>query len=164
MSKQERSRNKKNNRNQHDIVFQSHEVPLPKKHHKSHDDDHHHYNHYRQDILPYYEPITRYYRMNNWMSRFYYSIQDIGANYPIYPTIQDINSMKNFIAALPNIVPCRTSLCSSYIANFIERNTDNLDAITSNREFLYDFLRDFYFDIKQKFGNELYEDSHYHGV
>jgi hypothetical protein len=166
MSKQERSRNKKNKKNQHDIVFRSHEIPLPKKHCKSYDNCHHqHYMHYREDVLPYYEPITRYHRMSNsWMSRFYYTIQDIGANYPIYPTVQDIESMQHFITSLPNIVPCRTTLCSSYIANFIDRNTENLDAITSNRVILYDFLRDFYFDIKQKFGNELYEDSYYHGI
>ena len=74
-----------------------------------------------------------------------------------YSTIQDINAMKNFIMALPRIVPCHTT----HITNHVDRNRDNLDA---NKEVLYDFLRDFYFDIKQKFGNELYEDTYYHGI
>jgi len=153
---------KTKSRHEHDIVFPS-SNDVPHKHRKIHDEDHHHYIRYKENVLPYHDPIVRYYQ-SNWMSRFYSTIQDIGANYPDYPTLQDINAMKNFILALPHIVPCHTTLCSAYITNHVDRNSDNLDAITGNKEVLYDFLRDFYSDIKQKFGNELYEDTYYHGI
>ena len=65
---------------------------------------------------------------------------------------------------IPDIVPCHTSLCKSYIINFVGRNKDNLNSITGNRNYLHEFLRDFFVDIKQKFGQELYEDFDYHGI
>ena len=156
------SSNKNKENHQHNIVFKSQDVDV-RKHHRDHDEDHYHYRRYRDDVLPYHDPIMRY-SYQTWMSRFLSTIQDINATYPIYPTTSEINSMKNFIIALPDIVPCHTSLCKSYITTYIERNRDNLDAITVNRNYLYEFLRDFYVDIKQKFGNELYEDYNYHGI
>ena len=133
------------------------------KHIRNHDDDHHHYIRYREEVLPYYYPINRY-SYENWMNRFFYTIQDISVSYPDYPTTYDIQTMSNFILNLPNIVPCHTSLCKSYITTYIDRERDNLNAITNNKLYLQEFLRTFYYDIKQKFGNELYEDAHYHGI
>jgi hypothetical protein len=78
--------------------------------------------------------------------------------------MQNMETMQNFIRAIPQIIPCDTPLCRNYITTYIERANDNLDAITSNRNYLIDFLRDFYNDIKQKFGHELYEDTYYHGL
>lgn len=146
-------------RHEHDIVFAPKINP---RHERRYDDDHHHYREYQERILPYYAPICNH--TENWMTRFYYTIQDISANYPVYPTLHHIEIMQNFIRALPNIIPCHTSLCKSYITNYIDSANDNLEAITSNRNYLIDFLRDFHNDIKQKFGHELYEDSLYHGL
>lgn len=145
-------------RHEHDIVF----APINPRHERRHDDDHHHYHDYQHRVLPCHEP--HYYQNQNWMTRFYFTIQDISASYPVYPTLQHMETMQNFIMALPHIVPCHTSLCKSYITTYIERARDNLDAITSNRNYLIDFLRDFHNDIKQKFGHELYEDCLYHGL
>ena len=152
---------KSDKKHQHDIVFPSEHIKS--KHVKSHDDDHHHYRDYRERVLPYHEPIYTY-SYRSWMSRFHSTIQDISMNYPMYPTTLDIERMQNFILALPDIVPCHTSLCKSYIVNFVDRNKDNLNAITGNRNYLHEFLRDFFVDIKQKFGQELYEDFDYHGI
>ena len=159
----DRSRRREdNNHRQHNIVFPS-ETVHP-KHILSHDeDDHRHYRDYRDYVLPYYAPVYTY-SYQSWMSRFQATIQDISINYPMYPTTMDIEKIQNFILSLPDIIPCQSSLCKAYVTNHIERNRDNMDAITGNRNYLQEFLRDFYMDLKQKFGHELYEDSYYHGI
>lgn len=157
-----RSRRREGNNNNIDIVFPSENIRP--KHIKSYDEsDHRHYRDYREFVLPYYAPVYTY-SYQSWMIRFHATIQDISLNYPMYPTMMDIEKMQNFILSLPNIIPCSSSLCKAYVANHIERNRDNLDAITGNRKYLHEFLRDFYMDLKQKFGHELYEDSYYHGI
>lgn len=149
-------------RNKNDITFKSQEVG--RRYKKKYDDDHTHYRNYRKNVIRYYEPVVYQFSYENWLSRFLYTIQDIGINYPDYPTTIDIAKMQKFILALPKLVPCNTSLCKSYITNYIDREKDNLDAITNNKKYLYDFLKDFYSDIKQKFGNELHDDGYYQGL
>jgi hypothetical protein len=144
------------------IVFPS-EAVRPKFIKSYDENDHRHYRDYRQFVLPYYQPVYTY-SYESWMSRFQSTIQDVNINYPMYPTTMDMERMQNFILSLPDLIPCHSSLCKAYVTNHIERNRDNLDALTSNRNYLHEFLRDFYMDLKQKFGHELYEDSYYHGI
>lgn len=153
-----RSRRREGN----DIVFPSEGV-RPKYIKSCDEDNHRHYRDYRDFVLPYYAPVYTY-SYESWMSRFQATIRDMSMNYPLYPTMMDIERTQNFILSLPDIIPCRSSLCKAYVNNHIERNRENLDAITGNRNYLHEFLRDFYMDLKQKFGHELYEDSYYHGI
>lgn len=122
-------------------------------HHRYWDADHHRY--WPKIIVP--VP----YAYQDWMTKFWNMINDISINYPEYPTLTDIQGMKNFILSLPTIIPCQTDLCNNYIKNFIDRNRDNLDAIVSNRSVLYGFLHDFYQDINQKFGSEILSNTKY---
>jgi len=157
-----RSPGKSPGRKQHNIVFPGYTIKS--KYIRDYDDDYHrHYRDYRQFVLPTYEPVYRY-SYQCWMYRFYAIIQDISLNYPAYPTTYDRENMERFLLSLPSIIPCRSSLCKAYVSNHIERNRENFDALTANRNYLQEFLRDFYMDLKQKFGHELYEDSCYHGI
>jgi len=119
--------------------------PYWKRNHPYYDD---YYSNYNRNYYPKILNYTVY-------SPFVTTINNIIYNYPVYPTLDDIQRMKIFILSLPSFVPCQTVLCKNYIQNYVNSNVNNLNSITSSKPMLNDFFNDFTRDITNKFNTEI---------
>lgn len=88
-----------------------------------------------------------------WGPAFWFTIHMSTINYPEKPTqIVQIN-MKNFILALPYLLPCET--CQEHARNFIESKYDSINTICSSRHNLFYFFVDMHNYVNQRYGKPI---------
>jgi len=73
-----------------------------------------------------------------WGPSFWFTLHNGAKNYPLNADAEDKYHMKNFILALPTIIPC--SACSSHAKSHIRSNYHLLDHICSGRDNLFNFF------------------------
>ena len=91
----------------------------------------------------------------------YWFTLHVGAlNYPLRPSPIVIDKMKNFINAIPIMVPCVN--CKEHATAYIEKNYDKLDSICSSRDSLFKFFVDFHNEVNIQTNKPVmsYEDAY----
>uniref|UniRef100_A0A6C0CZD7 thiol oxidase n=1 Tax=viral metagenome TaxID=1070528 RepID=A0A6C0CZD7_9ZZZZ len=82
-----------------------------------------------------------------WGPKFWYSLHNGAAKYPIKASIVYINKMKEFILGIPYILSCEK--CLNHANLFIEKHYDRLEDICSERIKLFDFFVDFHNEVNR---------------
>jgi FAD-linked sulfhydryl oxidase len=77
-----------------------------------------------------------------WGPRFWFTLHNGAINYPSLANPLCIERMKNFILAIPIMIPCHT--CKDHALAYIEIHKDYLDMMCSGRDKLFKFFVDFH--------------------
>lgn len=75
-------------------------------------------------------------------------------NYPHNPCTLVRTKAKQFINALPFMLPCET--CSVHAMAFIDEHTSELDTIVSSKDTLANFFVKFHNYVNQRYGKKVY--------
>jgi len=75
-------------------------------------------------------------------------------NYPENPCTLVRSKAKQFINALPFMLPCET--CSVHAMAFIDEHSSDLDTIVSSRDTLANFFVKFHNYVNQRYGKKVY--------
>ena len=71
-------------------------------------------------------------------------------NYPIRPTQQQQQQMKNWLICLSSTIPCKN--CSTHYSKYIRQHKQDLDIICSSRDTLFNFLVDIHNKVNKRNG------------
>ena len=82
--------------------------------------------------------------------KMWFTLHNGAAHYPIEASDIYAEQMKNFIIALPIMIPCEN--CKIHAINFIESRKDKLFIICNKRETLFDFFVDFHNYVNERQG------------
>ena len=95
-----------------------------------------------------------------WGPKFWFTLHNGALNYPSLANPLCIERMKNFIMAIPIMIPCFT--CKEHANSYIEGNKEYLDHICSSRDNLFKFFVDFhnYVNIRQNKPILSYDDAY----
>lgn len=111
-------------------------------------------------------PTCSYHNMkasNNpliWGPPFWYTIHNGVYHYPEHAGPLHIERMKNFILAIPIMLPCTT--CKEHATAFIDKHRKKLDTICSGKDLLFKFFVDFHNQVNKRYGKpELSYDEAY---
>ena len=87
------------------------------------------------------------------------TMHNASIHYPVHPSPLVIERMKNFILAIPVLIPCET--CKEHANAYIEENFSKLDEVCSGRMKLFNFFVDFhnYVNIRLNKPVMSYEDA-----
>lgn len=100
-----------------------------------------------------------------WGPKFWYSLHNSAAHYPMNASPLVRSRMKGRILAIPYEIPCPS--CQGHASAFIESHKDQLDQIVSNRHALGKFYCDFHNKVNQRHGKRIrtYDEvyNHYSG-
>lgn len=89
-----------------------------------------------------------------WGPPFWFTLHNGANSYPVHASPLYIERMKNFILAIPIMLPCTT--CKEHATNFIEKNKDLLDFICSGRDTLCKFFIDFHNSVNARYNKKIY--------
>lgn len=87
---------------------------------------------------------------NVWGPKFWFSIHNGAAHYPVDPAPIVQERTKNFIKGLPYMLPCEK--CQYHAIAYIESRKHELEDICSSREKLFDFYTDMHNHVNQRYG------------
>jgi len=95
-----------------------------------------------------------------WGPRFWFTLHNGALNYPSLANPLCIERMKNFILAIPIMIPCHT--CKDHALAYIETHKDYLDMICAERDKLFKFFVDFhnYVNKRQNKPEMSYDDAY----
>jgi hypothetical protein len=88
-----------------------------------------------------------------WGPAFWFSLHNGAVHYPIKASRNHKERMKNFILAIPVMIPCVD--CKSHAANFLEMNKGKLDNICQGRDKLFNFFVDFHNVVNRRLGKKI---------
>lgn len=77
-----------------------------------------------------------------WGPHFWFILHNGALNYPSLANPLAIERMKNFILAIPIMIPCIS--CKDHATAYIEQQKDYLDYICNSRDTLFKFFVDFH--------------------
>jgi len=89
-----------------------------------------------------------------WGPKFWFSLHNSAAHYPISasPLVRD--RMKGRLLAIPYEIPCPT--CQPHASAYIEKHRDHLDEIVSGRHSLGKFYVDFHNEVNKRYGKPVW--------
>jgi hypothetical protein len=87
-----------------------------------------------------------------WGPKMWFVLHNGAAHYPFEASDIYAEKMKNFILALPIMIPCEN--CKNHALRFIESRKDKLFIICKKRETLFDFFVDFHNDVNKRQGKK----------
>jgi len=95
-----------------------------------------------------------------WGPRFWFTLHNGALNYPSLANPLCIERMKNFILAIPIMIPCHT--CKDHALAYIEINKDYFDMVCSGRDKLFKFFVDFHNFVNKRLNKPemSYEDAY----
>ena len=85
---------------------------------------------------------------------FWFTLHNGAAKYPVNPNKIVQKKMKDFIIAIPVMLPCLK--CKDHAISYIESNLESLDDIVSSREKLFNFFVDFHNYVNKRYGKKIY--------
>jgi hypothetical protein len=85
---------------------------------------------------------------------FWFTLHNGAAKYPTNPNKIVQKKMKDFIIAIPVMLPCLK--CKDHSISYIESNLESLDDIVSSREKLFNFFVDFHNYVNKRYGKKIY--------
>ena len=80
--------------------------------------------------------------------KMWFTLHNGASHYPIEASDIYAEKMKNFITALPIMIPCEN--CKVHALKFIESRKDKLFEICKTRESLFNFFVDFHNDVNER--------------
>ena len=89
-----------------------------------------------------------------WGPQLWFTLHNSAKHYPIYASPLYAERMKQFILALPVIIPCES--CREHAMDYIDGYRDQLDIICSCRESLFNFFVDFHNYVNERKGKKIY--------
>ena len=84
---------------------------------------------------------------------FWFTLHNGASKYPNDPSSIVQTKMKNFIIAIPIMLPCLK--CKDHATSYIESNLEKLDTIVSSRINLFNFFVDFHNYVNKKYGKNI---------
>jgi len=85
-----------------------------------------------------------------WGPPFWYTLHNGAYHYPEHAGPLHIERMKNFILAIPVMLPCTT--CKEHATAFIDTYRSKLDNICSGKDPLFKFFVDFHNQVNKRYG------------
>jgi hypothetical protein len=85
-----------------------------------------------------------------WGPPFWYTLHNGAYHYPEHAGPLHIERMKNFILAIPIMVPCTT--CKEHATAFIDKHRPKLDNICAGKDTLFKFFVDFHNQVNKRYG------------
>ncbi len=85
---------------------------------------------------------------NIWGPAMWFTLHNTAIKYPINASPLYISKMKDFIMAIPYILPCEK--CKVHANNYIDTIKDQLDFICSGRDSLFKFFVDFHNSVNKR--------------
>ena len=85
---------------------------------------------------------------------FWFTLHNGAAKYPVNPNKIVQQKMKDFINAIPIMLPCLK--CKDHAISYIESNFERLDDIVSSKEKLFNFFVDFHNYVNKRYGKKIY--------
>ena len=91
---------------------------------------------------------------------FWFTLHASSMSYPVNPTPIIKEKMRNFIIAIPVILPCKN--CQEHATAYIEKHYNEIDTACSGRESLFKFFVDFHNEVNKKKDKPVmsYEDAY----
>jgi hypothetical protein len=80
--------------------------------------------------------------------KMWFTLHNGASHYPVEASDIYADKMKNFIIALPIMIPCEN--CKIHAIKFIESRKDKLFEICKRRESLFNFFVDFHNDVNAR--------------
>lgn len=84
---------------------------------------------------------------------FWFTLHNGASKYPDEPSSIVQTKMKNFIIAIPVMLPCLK--CKDHATSYIESNLEKLDTIVSSRKNLFNFFVDFHNYVNKQYGKNI---------
>jgi hypothetical protein len=84
---------------------------------------------------------------------FWFTLHNGASKYPDDPSKIVQAKMKNFIIAIPIMLPCLK--CKDHATSYIETNLEKLDDIVSSRNKLFNFFVDFHNYVNKRYGKNI---------
>ena len=84
---------------------------------------------------------------------FWFTLHNGASKYPDDPSSIVQTKMKNFIIAIPVMLPCLK--CKDHATSYIESNLEKLDTIVSSRKNLFNFFVDFHNYVNKNYGKNI---------
>jgi len=84
---------------------------------------------------------------------FWFTLHNGASKYPDDPSKIVQAKMKNFIIAIPVMLPCLK--CKDHATSYIESTLEKLDDIVSSRNKLFNFFVDFHNYVNKKYGKNI---------
>ena len=91
---------------------------------------------------------------NYWGPQLWFTLHNSSRHYPIHASPLYAERMKQFINALPIIIPCES--CRDHANGFIKKHKEYLSIICSGRESLFNFFVDFHNYVNNMKGKKIY--------
>ena len=85
---------------------------------------------------------------------FWFTLHNGANKYPENPNKIIHQKMKNFIIAVPVMLPCLK--CKDHAISYIESQLENLDKIVSSKNNLFNFFVDFHNDVNKRYGKKIF--------
>lgn len=85
---------------------------------------------------------------------FWFTLHNGANKYPENPNKIIQQKMKNFIIAVPVMLPCLK--CKDHAISYIESQLENLDKIVSSKNNLFNFFVDFHNDVNKRYGKKIF--------
>ena len=88
-----------------------------------------------------------------WGSAFWFVLHNGAAHYPVKASPMWAQHMKNFILAMPVMIPCEK--CADHALAHIKANEHRLDEVVSGRDNLFKFFYDFHNYVNRRYGKPI---------
>lgn len=85
---------------------------------------------------------------------FWFTLHNGASKYPENPNKIVQKKMKDFIIAIPIMLPCLK--CKDHATSFIESNLEKLDDIVSSKKNLFNFFVDFHNYVNKRYNKKIY--------
>jgi hypothetical protein len=85
-----------------------------------------------------------------WGPPFWYTLHNGAYHYPEHAGPLHVERMKNFILAIPIMIPCAT--CKEHATAFIDNYRPKLDNICAGKDSLFKFFVDFHNQVNKRYG------------
>ena len=85
---------------------------------------------------------------------FWFTLHNGASKYPDNPNNIVQKKMKDFIIAIPIMLPCLK--CKDDATSFIESNLEKLDDIVSSKKNLFNFFVDFHNYVNKRYNKKIY--------
>jgi hypothetical protein len=91
---------------------------------------------------------------------FWFTLHASSMSYPLNPTPIVKDKMRNFIIAIPVLLPCKN--CQEHATAYIEKHYNEIDTFCSGRDSLFKFFVDFHNEVNKRKDKKImsYEDAY----